>query len=148
MEDTKPWVRRFSRVGYMTKGLVYMIIGILALLAAFGTGGETTGTTGAVESISTMPFGKLLLWIIGIGLFGYIIWNLIKAIKDPQGEGSDAKGWIKRIGYFVSAIVYGNLAIAAILLAFRQKSSSGGESEKKSRPVLWNNHLEYGLLDF
>lgn len=131
MEETKPWVRRFSRVGYMTKGLVYMIIGILALLAAFGTGGETTGTTGAVESISTMPFGKLLLWIIGIGLFGYITWNLIKAIKDPQGEGSDTKGWIKRIGYFVSAIIYGNLAIAAILLALRQKSSSGGESEKE-----------------
>ncbi|WP_342528452.1 DUF1206 domain-containing protein [Chryseomicrobium sp. FSL W7-1435] len=132
MEETKPWVRRFSRVGYMAKGVVYIIIGVLALLAAVGPGGETTGTTGAVESVSTMPFGKLLLWIIGIGLFGYIVWNLIKAIKDPQGEGSDAKGWIKRIGYFVSAIIYGNLAIGAILLASRQKSSSGGgESEKE-----------------
>ena len=132
MEETKPWIRRFSRVGYMTKGIVFSIIGILALLAAFGTGGETTGTTGAVESVATMPFGRLLLWIIGIGLFGYIAWNLIKAIKDPQGEGKDAKGIVKRIGYFVSAIIYGNLAIGAILLAMRQKSSSGGgESEQE-----------------
>lgn len=132
MEETKPWIRRFSRVGYMAKGIVYMIIGALALLAAFGPGGNTTGTTGAVEYVSTMPFGKLLLWIIGIGLFGYIIWNLIKAIKDPQHEGKDGKGLIKRIGYFVSAVIYGNLAIGAILLAMRKKSSSGGgESEKE-----------------
>lgn len=131
MEETKPWIRRFSRVGYMTKGIVYMIIGILALLAAFGPGGETTGTTGAVEQISTMPFGKLLLWIIGIGLIGYIVWNLIKAFKDPQHEGNGGKGMIKRIGYFVSAVIYGNLAFAAIRLAMRKKSASGGESEKE-----------------
>lgn len=131
MHEAKPWVRKFSRVGYMTKGLVYIIIGILALLAAFGPGGETTGTTGAVEQVSTMPFGKLLLGIIGIGLFGYIIWNLIKSFLDPQGEGKDGKGMIKRVGYFVSAIIYGNLAVVALLTAMRQKSSSGGESEKE-----------------
>jgi hypothetical protein len=41
MREAKPWVRRFGRFGYMTKGIVYGMIGVLAILAALGPGGET-----------------------------------------------------------------------------------------------------------
>ncbi|HLG27874.1 MAG TPA: DUF1206 domain-containing protein, partial [Paenisporosarcina sp.] len=52
MREAKPWVRRFGRFGYMAKGVVYGMIGVLAALAAFGPGGETTGTSGALQSIA------------------------------------------------------------------------------------------------
>ena len=130
MREAKPWIRRFGRFGYMAKGVVYGMIGILAALAAFGPEGETTGTSGALQSIAEMPFGEVLLWIIGIGLIGYIVWDFIKAIKDPENEGTDAKGLIKRTGYFISGIIYANLAFGAIKWASHTGNAGGGDSEQ------------------
>ncbi|MFT9600769.1 DUF1206 domain-containing protein [Mesobacillus sp.] len=130
LKEAKPWMRRFARFGYIAKGLVYGMVGVLAALAAFGPTGNTKGTTGALQSISEMPFGEAALWIIGIGLIGYILWDFIKAIKDPENEGTDAKGLIKRTGYFISGLIYTNLAFGAIKLASNTGSAGSGNSEK------------------
>ena len=57
-----------ARFGYVAKGFVYGAIGILALLAAFNVGGETTDTTGALQAIAKQPLGQILLTLIAIGL--------------------------------------------------------------------------------
>lgn len=130
MREAKPWVRRFGRFGYMTKGIVYGMIGVLAALAALGPGGEMTGTSGVLQSISEIPFGEVALWIIGIGLIGYILWDFIKAIKDPDNVGTDAKGLIKRTGCIISGVIYANLAYGAIKLASHSGDAGGGNAEK------------------
>lgn len=130
IREAKPWVRRFGRFGSMSKGIVYGMIGVLAALAAVGPGGETTGTGGALQSIAEMPFGEVVLWIIGIGLIGSIVWDFIKALKDPENEGKNAKGIIKRTGFFISAIIYANLAFGAIKLASHTGKAGGDDSEK------------------
>ncbi|WP_017380318.1 DUF1206 domain-containing protein [Paenisporosarcina sp. TG-14] len=130
MREAKPWVRRFGRFGSMSKGIVYGMIGVLAALAAVGPGGETTGTGGALQSIAEMPFGEVVLWVIGIGLIGSILWDFIKALKDPENEGKDTKGIIKRTGFFISAIIYANLAFGAIKLASHTGKAGGDNTEK------------------
>lgn len=130
LREVKPWVRRFARFGYIAKGLVYLMVGVLAALAAFGPGGDTTGTSGALQSLAAIPFGEVALWFIGIGLIGYIMWDFIKAIKDPENEGTDARGLIKRTGYFISGLIYSNLAFGAIKLASNTGSAGGENSEK------------------
>lgn len=130
LKEVKPWVRRFARFGYIAKGLVYGMVGVLAALAAFGPSGDTTGTSGALQSLAAMPFGEVALWFIGIGLIGYILWDFIKAIKDPENEGTDGKGLIKRTGYFISGLIYSNLAFGAIKLASNTGSAGGKNSEK------------------
>lgn len=130
VREVKPWMRRFARLGYWAKGIVYGMIGVLAALAAFGPSGKMTGTSGALQSIAEIPFGEVALWIIGIGLIGYILWDFIKAIKDPENEGSDAKGLIKRTGFFISGLIYSNLAFGAIKLASHTGSAGGENSEK------------------
>ena len=54
----------FARFGYAAKGFVYGAIGILALLAAFRLGGNTTGSSGALQAIAQQPFGRILLVLI------------------------------------------------------------------------------------
>lgn len=130
MSEAKPWVRRFGRFGYMTIGIVYGMIGILAALAAFGPRGEMTGTSGVLQSISEIPFGEIALWIIGIGLFGYILWVFILAIKDPNNVGTDVQGLIKRASYFISGVIYANLSYGAIKLASHTGNAGNSESEK------------------
>ena len=60
----------FARFGYAAKGFVYSAIGILALLAAFSIGGDTTDTSGALQAIANQPFGQILLALIAFGLVG------------------------------------------------------------------------------
>ncbi|MYL50628.1 DUF1206 domain-containing protein [Halobacillus litoralis] len=135
-EEIKPWVRRFGRMGFMAKGIVYALIGVLTLMAALGVGGKTTGTTGMFRSLAGVAFGEILLWIIGIGLIGYISWLAIKVIKDPNNEGTDAKGLITRIGYTVGAIIYGSLAFNAIKIAINAGSGSGNSEQTLSAKLL------------
>ena len=120
----------FARFGYAAKGFVYGAIGILALLAAFGTGGKTTDTSGALKTLAQQPFGKILLAAIALGLVGYVIWRLIQAINDPTNKGSDAKGIFTRLGYALSGITYAGVAANAGLLAIGSSSGGGGDSKQ------------------
>ena len=121
----------FARFGYAAKGFVYAAIGILALLAAFTTGGKTTDTGGALQAIAKQPFGTVLLALIAISLIGYVLWRLIQAFNDPGNKGSDAKGIVARIGYFFSGIAYAGVAVNAGLLAIGSSSGSGGGNSKQ-----------------
>ncbi|TDL31357.1 DUF1206 domain-containing protein [Jeotgalibacillus sp. S-D1] len=128
-EEVKPWIRRLGRFGYMAKGSVYGLVGILALMSAAGAGGEATGTSGALTSLASKPYGEGLLWLIGLGLIGYVIWETIRAVFDPEHKGKTAKAIAIRIGYFISAVIYGGLAISAIRLAMHT-GGGGGNSEQ------------------
>lgn len=121
-----PWVEKLARAGYVAKGIVYVIIGMLALQAAVSTGGETTSKTGALETIIGQPFGRLLLGLVGIGLVGYALWRFVSAAIDPENHGTDAKGIGKRIGYVISGISYSVLAYTALQLVSSNGSSGGG----------------------
>lgn len=124
------WIDRTARIGYATKGLVYVVIGILAVGAAFNVGGSTEGARGAILEIASQPFGRILLALTGAGLFGYSLWRFIAAGVDPEGNGSDAKGIMKRLGYAVSGVIYLGLAIwAARIVLGGGSGNSGGGSE-------------------
>ncbi|MBE9043222.1 DUF1206 domain-containing protein [Pleurocapsales cyanobacterium LEGE 10410] len=127
-----------ARFGYVAKGFVYAAIGILALMAAFSVGGgETTGTSGALQAIARQPFGQVLLLLIAIGLVGYVIWRLVQAISDPEDKGSDAKGVVARLGYGISGLAYAGVAVNAALLAFGSSSGGSGGSGGSSSKQDW-----------
>jgi hypothetical protein len=90
--QTVPWVEKLARFGYAAKGVVYAVIGILALQLALGQGGEATGPEGALSTIGQQPFGRALLAIMAAGLLAYALWRLVQAAVDPEHKGTDAKG--------------------------------------------------------
>ncbi len=119
------WLARF---GYATRGVVYIIVGALSLLAAFGEGGKTTDTKGALRSVMSTPFGDIMIGIIAFGLFGYALWRFVQAIKDVDDHGTDPKGLAVRGGLLVSAVTHTSLGIYALdmLFGFGGGSSGGG----------------------
>ncbi len=127
-QDTARWIERLSRFGIAAKGVVYALVGILALQAAFGAGGQATDQQGAFDTVVSQPFGKFLLALIALGLVGYVVWRLVQTIKDPDGNGTDPEGLLKRFTYFISAVIYGALAIAAIQILAGSSSGSSGDS--------------------
>ncbi|NES69466.1 MAG: DUF1206 domain-containing protein [Okeania sp. SIO2D1] len=119
-----------ARLGYTAKGIVYAIVGILAVQAAFTAGGKTTDTQGALHTIAAQPFGKFLLILLAVGLVAYSLWRFIEAIADPDNKGTDVKGIISRIGYVSSGLVYMGLALNAAMLALGSGGGGSGNSKQ------------------
>jgi hypothetical protein len=111
-------LERLARAGYLTKGIVYALVGVLAAQAALGAGGATTDTEGALQRIVTEPFGRVLLGLV----------TFAQAVLDPENKGDDAGGLAKRAGSLVSGIAYGGLALTAGRLALGTGGGGGGSS--------------------
>ncbi|MGH4124255.1 MAG: DUF1206 domain-containing protein [Clostridium sp.] len=105
-----------ARVGFATRGLIFFIMGILALLLAFGIGGKTTDQQGTIANIGKQPEGKILLWLFLIGLICYSSWGLIQVVVNPFNKENDTKGISARLGYLFGAISYSFLAIPTFSL--------------------------------
>jgi hypothetical protein len=131
-----PWFARFARFGYAAKGVVYVVAGGLSARAAFGLGGATTDSRGALQTILTEPFGKLMLVLIGVGLIGYVLLRLVQALMDPEQKGSDAKGIVTRIGYLLSGLVYAGLAWTALQLASATGGTGGNQTQRSVARLL------------
>jgi hypothetical protein len=125
---TNPWVERLERFGFVIRGLIYVIIGVLALQLAAGAGGATATPTSAIALIGRQPAGKLLLVLVVVGLAGYSLWGFVRAILDPLGRGTKPKGLIDRAGFLFSGISYGLLTIPAILTLLDKPSTSSAAS--------------------
>ncbi|CAN5266564.1 DUF1206 domain-containing protein [soil metagenome] len=120
-----PWIEKLARLGYAAKGVVYIVLGLLALQAAFG-GGQATDSGGALRTIVLQPFGRVLLGVIALGLFGYVVWRLVSAFLNPEGEKAP-----KRVGYAISGVIHVGLAIEAVRLAMG-RASGGGNGDQAS----------------
>ena len=125
-------LKKIARTGYVAKGAVYTITGVLTLLAALGEGGQKAGKFKALEFLEKQAYGNAILIVMAIGLLCYVIWRAIQVFQDPENIGSDKKGKIKRIAFGVSAIIYLALAVSAIMKVINAGSSSGGGGNSPS----------------
>lgn len=105
-----------ARFGYGARGLIYFVMGLLAILLALGNGGKSTDQQGAIATIGGQPEGRILLWLILIGLICYSLWGLIRAVLNPLHKEHDTKGSAERVGYLFSAIAYALLVLPTYAL--------------------------------
>jgi hypothetical protein len=128
-QSARRWIIPLARFGYAAKGVVYLIIGALAALAAFNKGGKTTDSRGALEEILYQPYGKLLLGLVAIGLIGYALWRIVQSIKDTENKGSGFKGIATRVGYAAIGLLYASLALTAVqmIMSSGNNNKAGGE---------------------
>lgn len=123
-----------ARAGYLARGIVYITVGVLALLTAIqglgmstgGAEGGTTGARGALRALFDLPGGTWLVGAIAAGLFGYTLWRLVQGLADADNHGTDGKGLVVRTGLVASGLIHGVLAIYAASLVWIFAGSAGG----------------------
>ena len=120
-----------ARLGYASRGVVYLIVGSFAVLAAFGSG-RTTDTKGALTSLMGGPWGIALLALVALGLLAFAAWRAVQGIADADGHGRDGKGLVIRGGLLVSAVTNLLLALFAVSLIFGGGGGSGGDGGTQS----------------
>jgi hypothetical protein len=136
-------VETLARFGYGARGVVYGLVGGLALLAAIGSGGQTGGSRSALQTLLSQPFGKFWLVVIALGLFGFCTWRILEALTDADRRGSDMKGMGIRAAHLISGFIYAGLAISALNLALG-RGSTGGEDQAAQDWTAWLMSQPFG----
>lgn len=125
-----------ARLGYGARGIVYCLVGGLALLAAFGSGGQTGGSRSALQTLLSQPFGKAWLVAIALGLFGFAAWRVVEALTDADHRGTEWKALGVRAAHLISGGIYASLAVFAVNLALGA-GSGGGEDQAAQSWTAW-----------
>ena len=124
-----PAITATARLGYAAKGVVYVLVGGLAFLAAVSSRGATTGSRGALRSLLEQPYGRVMLTLVAIGLAAYALWCFVRAVVDPQRDGTDAKGIGKRAFHFGKGIIHAGLVAAAVgMIRGSTRAADDGDS--------------------
>jgi hypothetical protein len=128
VDTSKRWIERGARFGHVTKGILYGLIGALALQVALGAGGQVAGGQEAARFIGNQPFGQLLLLLLGLGMSGYALWRLIEGVQDTEHKGTSGAGLALRLGSLASGLANGALAVAAFQMVVGQRGGSEAKS--------------------
>src|SRR5215208_1570407 len=132
--DSK-WIECTARVGLAARGLVYVLIGILALEIAFVDRAERADQQEAFQTLAQNGFGKAILWLVILGFVGYGLWQASEAAWGHRTERDDRKRTASRVESAVKAVIYLVLAVVAVRVV--TGSSSGGQgSEQVTAKVL------------
>ena len=115
----KPWVQSFARIGFYAKGILFVIIGVSAVMLAAGLrGGRISDPIGAMSALTQVAYGKVLLVLLTVGALGHGLWNVLRGIADVDDTGKGLKGMIARTASIGIGIFYFILAFIAAQTVF------------------------------
>ncbi|MGC2234860.1 MAG: DUF1206 domain-containing protein [Pyrinomonadaceae bacterium] len=139
-EDTvrHPFTKKLARFGFYTKGFLFIVIGMLAVLVAIGQkGGELADPSGALTAIAEKPYGRILLIIFIVGAIGHGVWNILRGVADVDNAGTNFQGIFKRILAAGIGIFYLGLALTALNLIVTERiAHRNGEIPKTFAMIL------------
>lgn len=140
-----PGLELLERLGYVVRGALYAITGLLALRIALSQpGGGATDLSGSLVFLIGNPFGKVFLIVAVIGLGAYSVWGIVRAAFDPLHRGSDASGYVERLGFVSSAMSYATIVVFGLKILIGTGGGSTDSTKQTIATVL--NHPAGGLL--
>ncbi|HKR64479.1 MAG TPA: DUF1206 domain-containing protein, partial [Thermoanaerobaculia bacterium] len=124
-------IERMARLGYTCIGVVYMIVGGLTAMAAFGERRSAGDRHRAMKFILDLPFGRIAFIVVIAGLLGYTTWRVLSGIRDTEHRGDDAKGLALRAGSIGRGAVYAWFAYEVLRVLTHSDSGDAGEAKTK-----------------
>jgi hypothetical protein len=117
-----------ARAGLTARGVIYLLIGWVAILVALGQSSQQADQQGALQLLAGKPYGLVSLWLLGIGFAAYALWRLSEAAFGVAGEGNGAGPRLKSLG---RAVVYAFFAS----LTFKVISGTQGSQTRQQQDL-------------
>ena len=137
--DPPAWVDRTVRIGWLSRGVVYVVVGLLAMLVAFDEAppGDDASPTGALTRVASFPAGRLVLAVLVVGMVLYIAFQALSFVFI---SGSSPFDWWRRAGHVVAVVTYSAFAWSAGRIAWSGTQDEGTSLiERVSRATLENS---------
>ncbi|MEU1164815.1 DUF1206 domain-containing protein [Streptomyces sp. NPDC005921] len=119
-----------ARAGLVAWGVIYVLVGLLALRVALGDRRQQADRNGALAELANRPFGAALLWALGLGLVGMAVWRLSEAVFGAVGP--DGRAAHMRLPALARCLFY--TAVAWSVLEFAA-GAGGGSGDAASRDL-------------
>jgi hypothetical protein len=119
-----------ARAGMVAQGVMYVLVGGLAIELALGLGGKTTDQRGALHTLADEWYGLGALLALAAGFAGYALWRFAVALLGEKIESEEDVGVAKRLLYAARALVYASLCYSALALAL---TGGGGKSTTEDK---------------
>lgn len=113
-----------ARLGLAARGVVWLVIGLLALSVLLGND-EQADQQGALRAISDRPLGEPLLVLLVVGFLGYAAWQLLEA---AVGHRAERRRWAARAESAGKAVVYAGLAVLTVRFLTGSRGSGGDQA--------------------
>ena len=111
--QSSPPMRFLARAGFFARGLMYVVIGWIAVEIAFGKTSQQADRSGALETLGRTPAGEIALWVLVVGFFGMALWRLSQALFD-KSEADRRKAVWSRVVNVSKAAVYAVLGYGVV----------------------------------
>jgi len=73
-------VRALGIIGYVARGVAMFTVGVLFVVAAFtADSSKATGLDGALKALAALPFGQVILVVVGLGFIAYGAYSVARA---------------------------------------------------------------------
>lgn len=121
-----------GRGGMVARGVLHLLVGLLAVELVRGRPTEAPGTQGAIARLARQPFGRALVALIALGFLSYALWRAAQAVV---GRDDETPVW-KRLSLAArSALYVGFAALAgrAVLRGSGTKGDASGGSDRKGQ---------------
>ncbi len=135
-----------AKIGLISKGLVYGLIGVLVIMSAFEIGsqsGTDVNKEQTFDLIQQWPAGSWWLGVVAVGLFCYVVWRLMQAFMAPNNKDGGFNEVFKRARYLFSALVYSSLAFLAAKKVLHNPDNKSSSSQNMMNEVMSMNMGEW-----
>ncbi|WP_282794532.1 DUF1206 domain-containing protein [Streptomyces sp. CC224B] len=123
-----------ARAGFVARGVIYVLVGALALRIALADGDKRQADRGgALAEIAEKPFGSTVLWLLGLGLVGMALWRLSEALFGQAGPDGHKKG--KRLLSAARFVFYAVVSYSVLAYVMGDKGSGSGSSDRQADDV-------------
>jgi Domain of Unknown Function (DUF1206) len=130
------WLQWLARGGLTARGAMYLLIGVLAVQIAFGSGGKQADTSGALRAVAVHPGGIVVLWLLAVGFAGLAIWRFAEVVYGQAGPGGRKAG--KRLGSLARAVLYAFICgtVVSFILGTGGKTSGNTQSKDATATLM------------
>ena len=136
VESLRSRARPLARIGCVSIGTVYVLVGALALLALSGRLIEAADEERLVQLLLSIPGGALLIWGIVLGTSAYVVWRVIEVVSDPYDFGASWRGLLQRALLASSAIGYGLIALTTARIAVGPGNGGRDAAEEQQQLMI------------
>jgi fumarate reductase subunit D len=123
-----PAAHGLARAGLTARGIIYILIGLVAVLVALGHSAREADQQGAIQLLAGKPYGLVALWLLAIGFVAYALWRLSEAAFGVTGEGNGAGPRLKSLG---RAVIYAGFAV----LTFKAIAGAHGSQSRQQQDL-------------